>query len=142
MKKAKNYVIVAIGVILLIAGLYLAKTMDRPGAFMTALPYVCIGIGCGALGHGMGNIISNKIIQKNPDMQKQMEIEQKDERNEIITNRAKSRAYDVMTFVFGALMIAFALMGVDMIPVLLFVFVYLFVQGYAVYYRCKYEKEM
>ena len=90
----------------------------------------------------MGNIISNNIIQKNPDMQKQMEIEQNDERNVILTNRAKAKAYDVMTYVFGALMIAFALMGVDMIPILLFVFAYLFVQGYVVYYRCKYEKEM
>lgn len=60
----------------------------------------------------------------------------------MIANCAKAKAYDVMTYVFGALMIAFALMGVDMIPVLLFVFVYLFVQGYAIYYRCKYEKEM
>lgn len=39
-------------------------------------------------------------------------------------------------------MVAFALMGVDMIAVLLLVFVYLFVQGYAVYFRCKYDKEM
>lgn len=69
-------------------------------------------------------------------------LSKKDERNAIIANRAKAKAYDVMIFVFGALMIAFALMGVDMIPVLLFVFAYLFVQGYAVYYRCKYEKEM
>lgn len=142
MKKAKNYVILAVGVILLITGLYLVKTSSHPGVFMTALPYVCIGVGCGAFGHGMGNIISIKIIQKNPDVQKQMEIEQKDERNAIIANRAKAKASDIMIFVFGALMIAFALMGVDMIPVLLFVFAYLFVQGYAVYYRCKYEKEM
>lgn len=142
MKKTKNYVILAIGAILLITGLYLVKTTYHMGAFMTALPYVCIGVGCGAFGHGMGNIISHKIYQKNPDVQKQMEIEQKDERNAMISNRAKAKAYDVMTYVFGALMIAFALMGVDIIPVLLFVFVYLFVQGYAVYYRCKYEKEM
>lgn len=65
MKKAKNYVILVIGVILLITGLYLVKTTYlSPGAFMTALPYVCIGVGCGAFGHGMGNIISNKIYQK------------------------------------------------------------------------------
>lgn len=142
MKKAKNYVIIAIGVILLITGLYLVKTAVSSGALMTALPFVCIGVGCGAFGHGMGNIISIRIISKKPDVQKQMEIEQKDERNAMISNRAKAKAYDVMTFVFGALMLAFALMGVDMIPVLLFVFAYLFVHGYAVYYRCKYEREM
>ena len=47
-----------------------------------------------------------------------------------------------MTFAFGALMITYAFMGVDMIVVLLLVFTYLFVQGYAIYYRCKYDKEM
>lgn len=47
-----------------------------------------------------------------------------------------------MTFVFGALMLAFALMGVDMVATLLLVFAYLFVHGYAIYYRCKYNEEM
>ena len=59
-----------------------------------------------------------------------------------IANRAKAKAHDMMVFVFGALMLAFTLMGTDMTSVLLLVFAYLFVIGYAVYYRCKYDKEM
>lgn len=47
-----------------------------------------------------------------------------------------------MTYVFGALMLSFALMAVDMIAVLLLVFAYLFVQGAAIYYHSKLEKEM
>lgn len=47
-----------------------------------------------------------------------------------------------MTFVFGALMVSFALMGVDMIAVLLLVFAYLLVHGYAIYYRFRLEQEM
>lgn len=90
----------------------------------------------------MGNLISDKAIQNYPDIKRQIEIEEKDERNIAISSRAKAKAYDIMTFVFGALMVSFALMGVDMIPILLFVFTYLFIQGYAIYYRCKYEKEM
>ena len=90
----------------------------------------------------MGNLISDKAIQNYPDIKRQIEIEEKDERNIAISSRAKAKAYDIMTFVFGALMVSFALMGVDMIPILLFVFTYLFIQGYAIYYHCKYEKEM
>ena len=90
----------------------------------------------------MGNLVSDKAIQNYPDIKRQIEIEEKDERNIAISSRAKAKAYDIMTFVFGALMVSFALMGVDMIPILLFVFTYLFIQGYAIYYRCKYEKEM
>lgn len=143
MKKIKkDYIISVIGVVLLAIGLYLVKTLTNSQGLMLTFPYVCIGLGCGIFGHGMGNILSQKAIKNAPDLQKQIDIEKYDERNITITNRAKAKAFDMMTFVFGAVMISFALMGIDMIAVLLLVFVYLFVQGYGIYYRCKYEKEM
>lgn len=142
MKKAKHYIVTVVGTMILAFGLYLTKTTDSPQKVLMALPYVCIGIGCGMLGHGISSLISARILRKYPDIQKQNEINEKDERNIMIASRAKAKAYDLMTFVFGALMVSFALMGVDMVPILLLVFAYLLVQGYAVYYRCKYEKEM
>ncbi len=39
-------------------------------------------------------------------------------------------------------MVSFALMGVDMIAVLLLVFAYLFVHGFEIYYRLKFDREM
>jgi hypothetical protein len=143
--KSKNivdYISTTIGVILLVAGLLLVKTLVNPQGILRALPYVFVGIGCGAFGHGMGNIISRKAIKNSPDVQKQIKIDRNDERNITIANRAKAKAYDMMTFVFGALMLSFALMGIDMVAVLLLVFAYLFVEFYGVYYRCKYDKEM
>lgn len=142
MKKKAGYVIVMIGILLLGTGLYFVKAISNPQGIMLTLPYVCIGIGSGLFGHGMGSILSRRAMQNNPQMQKQMEIEQNDERNIAIANRTKGKAFDMMTFVFGALMIAFALMGADLAAVLLLVFAYLFVHGYAVYCRCRYEKEM
>lgn len=142
MKKAKHYIVTVIGVIILALGLYLVKTIESPQKFLLALPYVCIGVGCGMLGHGISSLISGRILQKHPEIQKQNEINEKDERNIIVASRAKAKAYDLMTYVFGALMVSFALMGVDVVPILLLVFAYLLVHGYAVYYRCKYEKEM
>lgn len=142
MRKKTGYVIVMIGILLLGTGLYFVKVVSNPQGIMLTLPYVCIGIGSGLFGHGMGSILSRRAMQNNPQMQKQMEIEQNDERNIAIANRAKGKAFDMMTFVFGALMIAFALMGADLAAVLLLVFAYLFVHGYAVYCRCRYEKEM
>ncbi|MFK7697603.1 hypothetical protein ACI5FR_32875, partial [Paenibacillus sp. HJGM_3] len=59
-----------------------------------------------------------------------------------IANRGKAKAYDMMVFVFGALILALALMGVDLTVVLLLVFAYLFTIGYGTYYRFKYYKEM
>ena len=143
MKKTISSLFLTImGLALLAAGLYFIKTIEDPEGMLRALPYICVGLGCGVFGHGMGEIISQRAIKNSPATAKQIEIDKKDERNVAITNRAKAKAYDMMVFVLGALMLAFALMGIDMVAVLLFVFVYLFVQGYAIYYRCKYDKEM
>lgn len=114
----------------------------QPQGFLITLPYICLGAGSGALGYGISNIITDKLIQKNPAVQKQMEIDKNDERNILLASRAKAKAYDLMTLVFGVLMLLFTLMTVDVIPVLLFVSAYLFVQGYQIYYHYKYNKEM
>ena len=142
--KKNNFAGVAaiIGLILLAVGLYLVKTTADPQGIMKSLPFVCIGIGCGAFGSGIGTVISRRAIRNNPELQKQMEIDQNDERNVAIANRAKAKAYDIMVFIFGALMLSFALMNVDMVVVLLLVFSYLVVVGFGVYYRIKFEKEM
>jgi hypothetical protein len=141
-KKAWNYCLTIMGLLWLGAGLYLARTIIAPQGVMRALPYVFIGVGCGIFGQGMGEIIGNRAIKNKPDIKKHMEIEKNDERNITIANRAKAKAYDMMVFVFGALMLAYALMGIDMVEVLLLVFAYLFVIGYGIYYRFKFDKEM
>ena len=143
MKKYRHdYFVAAIGILLLGAGLVLVKILSEPQGAIRGLPYICIGVGCGIFGHGVGNIIGRKAVKNNPDIQKQLEIDKKDERNIAIASRAKAKAFDMMIFVFGVLMIAFALMGVDLAAVLLLVFAYLLVIGYDVYYRFKYDKEM
>ena len=109
---------------------------------MLALPYVCMGVGCGVFGSGMGNIISARAMTNHPELQKQLEISQKDERNIAIARRAKAKAYDMMIYVFAALMLTFALMNISLTATLLLVFAYLLVAFCGVYYRCKYEKEM
>ena len=90
----------------------------------------------------MANVISRKAVAKYPDIQKQKAIEENDDRNVTIGNRVKAKAFDVMTFVIGALMLNFALMNIDLAALLLLVSAYLFIQGCGIHYRCKYEKEM
>jgi hypothetical protein len=140
--KITNILTATLGFGLLAAGLLMAKQISNPQGIMKSLPYVCIGIGCGLFGQGFGNIISSRVLKSDPMFQKRIEIEKKDERNVAITNRAKAKAYDIMVFVFGALMLSFALMNVSMVAVLLLVFAYLFVIGSSIYYRSIFEKEM
>lgn len=140
--KLAKYTTITLGLLLLAISLYLIKTAGDPQGIMASLPYVCIGIGSGLFGHGMGNLISERAIQSDPDLQKKLDIEKNDERNLAISNKAKGKAFDMMTYVYGALMVSFTLMGVDMSALLLLVFAYLFVHGFGIYYRIKFDKEM
>lgn len=141
-KKTFSYVVAVLGLLLVGAGLYLIKTVVNPQGVMRALPYVLVGLGCGAFGHGTGDLISRRTMKNSPDIARKLEIEKNDERNIAIANRAKAKAFDIMIFVFGALMIAFALMDVDLAATLLLVCAYLFVTACGIYYRIKYDKEM
>lgn len=141
-KKLKNTVSTILGFISLMTGFVMIRKITEPKGILLSLPYLCIGIGCGLLGHGLGNILSTKTMQKHPDIQKQLSIEQNDERNIALANQSKARAYDMMICIFGALFVSFGLMQVDIKIILLCFFAYLFVCGYCIYTRCKLEKEL
>ena len=141
-KEWKDCAAIGGGILLAAAGFLLLRRIPGAEGFFRALPYVLIGFGCGMFGHGMGEFTAGRAMKKDPELAKQMEIEAKDERNIMIANYAKGKAFDLMTFVFGALMVSFALMGVDLAAVLLLVAAYLFVEGSAVWYRVHFDKEM
>ena len=133
-KQSKNILLALVGLALLAVGLCLVHK--------TYLAYLCIGVGCGLFGHGTGELWALHTARTNPEAAKMLEIAQKDERNVAIANRAKGKAFDMMTFLFGALFIAFAAMQVEVPVLLILVSAYLLVQGYAVYWRIRLEKEM
>lgn len=137
MKKYRNAVAAVVGVVLWAAGFWMVRA-----DLSSTLGYVCIGLGCGMFGYGTGELISQRALKGDPALQKQLEIDKNDERNLAIASRAKGRAFDMMSFVFGALMVSFALMGTDLAAVLLLVAAYLFVHGYALYWRFRYDREM
>ncbi|MFD0674394.1 hypothetical protein [Cohnella sp. GCM10027633] len=141
-KSIASLLITVAGVALLAIGVYFIKTVEDPEGVLRALPYLCVGIGAGIFGHGMGQLMTRFATKHNPAAAKQLEIEQHDERNVAIANRAKAKAYDMMIFVFGALITALALMGIDLTMLLLLVAAYMFILGYGTYYRLKYYKEM
>ena len=68
--KITNHATIIIGLLLLAVSLYLIKTSNDPQGIMRTLPYVCIGIGCGLFGHGMGNVISERAINSYPELKK------------------------------------------------------------------------
>lgn len=137
-KKHIGFVFTVGGMVLLLCGLMLLKLVPS----VLVLPYICIGLGCGAFGHGVGELVRERTFRDHPEMKKQAEIEAKDERNMAVSNRAKGKAFDFMLYLFGALMLAFVLMGVEFAVILLLVAAYLIVEGVFIYYSVKYQKEM
>lgn len=141
-KPIPSYFLTVVGLVLLAVSVIFIKTIEDPQGLLRALLYIGMGLGCAIFGHGMAELMGGLMLRNHPAAAKQLEIEKKDERNLAIANGAKAKAYDMMIFVFGALIFAIALMGIDLIVVLLLGFTYLFILGYCSYYRLKYYKEM
>ena len=133
----KEIVWIVVGVVLWGIAVLLLRQNPGNSGFWRALPYVCLGVGAGLLGQGIGRMVQRKALQSDPELARQQEIEAGDERNIQLAQRAKAKAFDLMVFVFSALLLVFALMGVEMTALLLLVAAYLLVQGYAVYCRVK-----
>lgn len=54
-KSVTAYLLVIAGLLLLAGSLYLIRTVQDPQGIMRTLPYICIGLGSGVFGSGMGN---------------------------------------------------------------------------------------
>ena len=136
--KAKYGIISLLGLAAVVAGVILA----RMGAGIAPLPYVLLGVGCGAFGWGAGELLKRRAVEGDPEIEKRLRIEQQDERNRTIADRAKARAYDAALYIFSALMLCFALMQVELAVILLLVGAYLLVVGISIYYYVKYNREL
>lgn len=104
--KAKYWIISLLGLAAVVAGFILA----RMGAGVAPLPYVLLGVGCGAFGWGAGELLRQWAVRADPGLEKQLRIEQTDERNQLVANKAKARAYDASVYIYSALMLCFALL--------------------------------
>ena len=142
-KRKSGWPAFLIGLALLVgAWLLLRLCPDLDATGWRAVPFLALGVGCGVFGAGAGELLAGAAMKKHPELQKQNEIEQKDERNVALANRAKGRAFDIMLYCYGALMVCFVLMQVETAVVLLLTAAYLFILGCFVYYRVRYEREM
>ena len=132
----------ALGFVILIAGILLTRSMADAQGLLRTLPYICVGAGAGLFGGNLGRAIKKHLFRGSPDAARQLRIEAADERNVMINNKAKAKAYDMMVTVYGVLILVLAMLQVDMSVVLISVAAYLFIVFSMVYHLIKYHEEM
>ena len=84
--------------LLLLAGAWLLLKL-LPGLDTTpwrAVPFLCLGVGCGLFGGGTGELLAVQAMKKHPELQKQNEIAERDERNVAIRSRAQAVSGEVL----------------------------------------------
>ena len=137
--KRKSIAFTIGGIALVIAGFVLLKFFPADEGVMEVLPYYFVGIGCGAFGWGAGELLRERALR---ELAFELEVERTDERRIFIANAAKARAYDVMSYLFAALIICFGLMQVELVVLLMLIAAFLFVEGVAIYQMVKLEKKL
>ena len=138
----KNSFFALLGLALVVLGILGQKQGVSGEKTVEAIYYLLIRLGCGIFGHFTGNIIRYFSIKNNEALRRQIEIEKKDERNIAIAEKSKSKAYDLMIYLFAAMLIMFSLMGADKVQIVIIVAIYLSIQLYGLYWRAIFEKEM
>lgn len=137
--KKNDVLIVVLSVLMFAGGLLLIKNEQLESLL---IPYLLVGLGAGLFGNSISGLIVARVMKKNPDLAKEDRINREDERNQLISAMSKEKAFDLATYLLGALMLAYALMKENLAIVLSLVAVYLFIQFYALYWRFRLEKEL
>lgn len=131
-----------IGLLLAIAGMSLMAVNKEAEGILRAMPGIMTGLGCGLFGSQAGILLTKLAARKNPQLAKQQAILEKDERNISISHQAKAKAYDLMIWVYGTLLLGLALIGANGLAVCFVVAAYLIVVAAHIYYLHTLHKTM
>ena len=146
MKKNKNVIkewfLTFVGIGLVVVGFLLHKYSLSTDKMIVTIPYIFIGVGCGIFGHSMDNLIKYFSTKNHKELERRIQIDKNDERNILIAEKSKAKAYDLMIYLFVSILIILSLMGVDKLAIIMIVAIYLSIQIYALYWRSKFENKM
>lgn len=131
-----NVATVVIG-ICLIAASFLFRSED-----MKTISGVVIGVGAGLFGMGIANLLMRRIERNNPELEKIKKIEENDERNTMIRQRAKAKAGDITQWLIMVIAYITILISAPIWVTLAVVAVFLAYYILMLYFMGRYQKEM
>ncbi|MGG7179054.1 hypothetical protein ACQPU1_15840 [Clostridium paraputrificum] len=129
------------GIILAVVGLSLAFFI-KSGEVMSRMSNLISALGFGLVGAGLGGLHKIRRIEKVPGKSKQIEIEYKDERNELIRDKANAKAGDISNWLVLLIAYICIMMGYPTWLVLLILGVFLLKYILWILLINKYNKEL
>ena len=115
--KLKSYTF-NIGYISFAIGILLRHIFPEAEGILESLPHILSGFGAGIIGVGVVLIFRKRAIERNPEKAREYEIDEKDERNIQINEKASYATWHVTLFALAILSLAFLIMD-NMIACLL-----------------------
>ena len=120
MKNLKlDILIILLGIILLISATYLTLSGKAEGS-VTGIFW---GVGSGLLGVGMAHVLENYFYKKNPELCKRKVIEQSDERNVAINNKARAKSGTMLMYLNFVLAMIMSFFHIELWAVLALLFI-------------------
>ena len=136
------YILLTMGLLLVIGSVFALYFFGNEKFAYTVISYCIFGGGFGLLGDGIGRLNVARLEKKDPERMKLVNIEKNDERNIAIDEKARAKAYTLSIYLFSAVLVALAIMRVDIKALLLVLAADLLVLAYSLYIRIKLYKEM
>lgn len=133
---ARNAIAIVLGLLLIVVGIFVIDQNTK------SISGVCIGIGAGLASMCIAKLIIYLYYEKHPAIKKQSNIDSKDERTMAITNKAKAKAFDILTAMLMIIPFLFILINLSLWMILATIGLYLFGFFVQIFYTMKYSKEM
>lgn len=134
--KLSQIALLVIGIVLIAVGFFVL------GDGFEAVSGVCIGVGAALIAMGAVNLVIARYYKKYPELKKQQEIEQRDERILTIRYKAKAKAFDVLIQILIVVPFLMILAGLPLWTILSVIGIYLFAFLFQAYLTIRYSKEM
>ena len=111
MRTIKNLLLCA-GIFLLLIGITSAILLESTNEILNPLSFVMISMGTGCIGAGLSFMgFSKYLYPKDPQLIKEIEIEEKDERNIRLREKAGYSSWIITQFVLTTVMLTFVILG-------------------------------
>ncbi len=105
-RQPKSYVFY-MGILIFAVGLILNFLIPESSGALRSVPFLLTGFGAGIIGVGVVNLIRKKMLDNNPEKAKQYEIEEKDERNIRLREKAGYATWYTSLFMLAILSLTF-----------------------------------